>query len=130
MDSKRRMEATAAIWGPISFAMFGLFLSGGIADGLTIIHLIIAIVLAVAGLVGTGMLWNWGTVGMFTEMNVADKQHEKPKRDHIEKALKDLSTLSDEELMILKQRLSTGEINDDMLHQYLVSDDGELVQYK
>ena len=128
MDGKRRMEATAAIWGALSFAMFGLFLSGGMADGVGVMHLIITIVLVLGGFLGTGLLWNWGTIGMFNEMNAGKtSSHEKPKRDRIEQALRDLSN---EELVVLKQRLSSGEINDDVLHQYMAGDDGERVDYR
>ena len=128
MDTNNRKEATAAIWVPMSLALIALFISGGMANGINGYHFVIAIVLASAGLVGVGFIWSWGAPGI-VDKNAGEHYtaSEKAKRDRIENALKDLSKLSDEELMILKQRLSTGEINDDMLHEYLVGDDGELV---
>ena len=50
----------------------------------------------------------------------------KSKRERIDNMLRDMS---DNELLELKQRLSTGEMNDDNILDYL-GDDGELVLRK
>lgn len=120
MSNKSRAEVTMAMWGSIAFAMFGLFLSGGIADGLTVIHLVIAIVLCAAAFGSTAFIFNWDNP------EADSKQIEKVKRDRLDKVLRDLS---DEELVALKKRLSTRDVDDEVLYDYLVGDDGELIDH-
>ena len=52
---------------------------------------------------------------------------EKRKRERLENVLRDLS---DEDLVRLKKRLSDGTINDGVLYDRMVGDDGELVDYR
>src|SRR5262245_29442940 len=120
MNNDARLELTRFLWGSMAVALFGLFISGGMADGLTAIHLMIAIVLIGAAVGMTGFLWRSGN---FETSGLQEQHKEKVKRDRIESVLRNLSN---EELTALKKRLSTGAIDDDVLYDYL-GDDGELV---
>ncbi len=57
----------------------------------------------------------------------AVSDEEKRKRDRLDAVLRELS---DADLVRLRQRLSTGEINDDVLYRELVGDDGEFYNEK
>jgi hypothetical protein len=50
---------------------------------------------------------------------------EKRKRDRLDAVLRELS---DEDLLRLRERLSTGDIDDDVLYERLVGEDGEFIQ--
>ena len=122
MPNNSRTVVTLMIWASIAVALFGLFLSGGMAGGLTVIHLAIAIVLIGAVVGMTGFLWRSGN---FEASDMQEQYNEKAKRDRIESVLRNLSN---DELTALKKRLSTGAIDDDVLYDYL-GDDGELVDH-
>jgi hypothetical protein len=122
MPNNSRTVVTLMIWASIAVALFGLFLSGGMAGGLTVIHLAIAIVLIGAVVGMTGFLWRSSN---FEASDLQEQYNEKAKRDRIESVLRNLSN---DELTALKKRLSTGAIDDDVLYDYL-GDDGELVDY-
>jgi len=49
---------------------------------------------------------------------------EKRKRDRLDAVLRDLS---DDELIRLRERLSDGSVNDDILYDHLLGEDGELI---
>lgn len=80
------------------------------------------------------MLWGGSSLFLSTEnkgaqqqeQNNAKQDSEKRKRERLENVLRDLSN---EDLIRLKQRLSDGIINDEVIYQRMVGDDGELVDY-
>lgn len=64
----------------------------------------------------------------FYEETIAQKATEesieKRKRDRIDNVLRELS---DDDLLILRQRLQDGVVDDDVLYEHMVGDDGELM---
>ena len=113
MSNKNRTEITAAVWGSIAFALFGLFLSGLGNAGLTVIHLVIALALLIVPLVTTAFIWDWGRA---FAVNQGESTAEKVKRDRLEEVLRNLSNA---ELQALKERFRNNEIDDEMLYNYL-----------
>lgn len=63
-----------------------------------------------------------GLSGVLVERYVAAQSFEKRKRNHIDSVLHDLT---DSDLMRLKQRLVTGTVDDDVLYDEFMGDDGE-----
>lgn len=123
MDNHTRLQATRYIWITTGVSLFSLFLSAGLASGLESTHVVLGIAICIASFLSTGSVWNWGEVG---ESSAVDLQaQEKAKRERIDGVLRDLSN---EELIALKQRLSDGTVDDEMLYQRMtLSDDGEIV---
>jgi hypothetical protein len=73
--------------------------------------------------------------GLFASIIIRDKTQnqkqignenslEKRKRERIDSVLRDLSS---EDLLRLKERLNDGTLNDELLYNQLVDDDGELI---
>lgn len=73
---------------------------------------------------GKGRFYRSQRTGAAEETDATEDDEEKRKRDRIDSVLRDLS---DEDLHRLQERLSAGTINDDVLYQQLVGDDGEFV---
>lgn len=123
MDNHIRLQATKYIWITTGISLFSLFLSAGLASGLEAGHVILGIAICIAGFLSTGTVWNWGEPGMASVVDM--EAQEKVKRERIDGVLRDLSN---EELIALKQRLSDGTVDDDVLYQRMtLSDDGEIV---
>ena len=123
MNSHTRLQATKYIWITMGIALFSLFLSAGIANGLEAGHVILGITLCIAGFLSTAVVWNKDDLEETSALNMGAR--EKAKRERIDEVLRDLSN---EELFALKQRLSDGAIDDDLLYQRMtLSDDGEIV---
>ena len=55
----------------------------------------------------------------------AETDIEKRKRERIDSVLRDLSS---DDLVILQQRLQDGNIDDDLLYEHIVGDDGEMIR--
>jgi len=153
MDTKQRTEATQTVWGMLVFILIGLAWTGAIGDDV----LPVIVLGLIAGVAATGFIWNWGgALQNNTDVHsrrksldddiladVEDALHEldvalddmldmkqdgggkqKRKREQIDAALR---KMSDEELLELRQRLSTGNVSGEVLYQQLIDDDGELV---
>jgi hypothetical protein len=80
----------------------------------TLQELVIAVpgILAAAGVLVTGFIWNWGQLPDTSHHEV----NESLKRNRLTMALRDLS---DDELKRLRQRLSNGDIDDEQLARLL-----------
>ncbi len=83
----------------------------------------LAMVSALPLLVGMSVVWR-----MYREdqRTVTYEEQEKRKRDRLDEVLRDLS---DEELIRLRQRLSDGSVDDDMLYEQIIGTDGEFVRH-
>lgn len=102
----------------LRFSRYGLLVIGG------------AMLLAI--LINLGIWFGEGIARAFDDdlyENLADNSAtddlEKRKRERIDTVLRDLS---DEDLYILQQRLQDGNINDEILYEHMIGDDGELVR--
>ena len=102
----------------LRFSRYGLLVIGG------------ALLLAI--LINLGIWFGEGIARAFDDdlyENLADNSAtddlEKRKRERIDTVLRDLS---DEDLYILQQRLQDGNINDEILYEHMIGDDGELVR--
>ena len=60
-----------------------------------------------------------------TTVDTTTEDVEKRKRERIDSVLRDLSN---EDLLVLQQRLQDGNIDDDLLYEHIVGDDGELIR--
>ena len=109
-----RTFLVAVLWFFSAIVLGALFISATAQGELTTGHISLAILILCAVFVATPLLSRWkdGTVTF-----------EKSKRERIDTMLRDMS---DEEVLELKQRLSTGTVNDENILDYL-SSDGELV---
>lgn len=117
---KERAATVRRIWGFLIFGMIALSIFMGEVGGLL---LPIFLVMIIGGIISTAVVWNSGTD--LVERHLNDEYHaEKAKRDRLDSVLR---TLSNDELYRLRERLSTGEIDDDQL-AYMIGDDGELIQ--
>ena len=102
----------------LRFSRYGLLVIGG------------ALLLAI--LINLGIWFGEGIARAFDDdlyENLADNSAtddlEKRKRERIDTVLRDLS---DEDLYILQQRIQDGNINDEILYEHMIGDDGELVR--
>lgn len=77
----------------------------------------IPVVLAVSGIAVTGFIYNWGQL---PNESSHDASSESFKRNRLTMALRDLS---DSELASLRQRLASGDIDDDQLARLLDESD-------
>ena len=115
-----RVIATALIWVT--------YLGGSVAAVMEMAGwgVLLAIVLMIPAIVFTGLLWAWERISGVTQqrMQAVSEDGEKRKRDRIDNVLRDLS---DKDLLRLRERLSDGAIDEDLLYQQIVGDDGELV---
>lgn len=97
-----------------------------LAEQLGIWVTLLAFVLMIPLIVVMGATWNmFGTEGVKDKSNSKESSTEKRKRERIDTVLRDLS---DDDLMLLRQRLQDGTIDEDVLYDHMVGDDGELIQ--
>ena len=123
MSNDNRVQITAVVWIAMAIALFGLFISGLGDAGLTVIHLMMAtLILAVPSAI-TGLIWGWWGPGVAADEAQNEAQSEKVKRERIEEVLRNLSNA---ELVALKKRLQSNEINDDVLYAYLEEEEDVL----
>ena len=85
---------------------------------------LLAFVLMMPMVVALGAMW-----GMFGNQSQSDEANqiadtEKRKRERLDTVLRDLS---DEDLLMLRKRLQEGSIDDGVLYDRLIGDDGEIV---
>lgn len=71
-----------------------------------------------------GMAGIWRMYRDDASYSYQEQDEEKRKRDRLDSVLRDLS---DEDLIRLRERLSDGAIDDEVLYQQMVGADGELV---
>ncbi len=87
--------------------------------------ILLAFVLMIPLIVSTWATWN-----MFgpDSKSVTEEStvNEKRKRERIDNVLRDLS---DDDLVLLRQRLQDGTIDEDILYDRMIGDDGELVNH-
>lgn len=125
MDNNTRREATKYVWTAVGWALFALFIGTGMGGGIQAGHTILGVAVLVAATGSTGFIWNFGDLPAIAEKAQDDAEQEKVKRERIDTVLRDLSS---EELIALKNRLSDGIVDDDLLYDRMrLSDDGELV---
>ena len=94
--------------------------------------LLIGIAVGTAMLINLGIWFGEGIARAFDDdiyENFADKTEtdsvEKRKRERIDTVLRDLSS---DDLIALRQRLGDGTIDDEILYEHMVGDDGELMR--
>jgi hypothetical protein len=73
----------------------------------------VPIMFTVAGIVMSGFIWNWGQL---PDTASQDRASEDLKRNRLTQALRNLS---DDELHRLRQRLASGDVDDDQLARLL-----------
>jgi hypothetical protein len=117
MSEQSRVQLIGVMWFFTGIALAALFISAAAIRELTTGH--IAIAFAILGLVGIAspFLLRW---------KGDESAQEKAKQGRIDKLLNDMS---DDELVELKRRLSSVDVDDDMV-VHSVGDDGELVRRK
>lgn len=74
-----------------------------------------------------GMTWQFDLVlrSKEKESTMVEESSEKRKRERLDNVLRDLS---DDDLMTLRQRLQDGTIDEEVLYERMIGDDGELIQ--
>lgn len=92
----------------------------------------LAFILFIPLLISNYLLWRGqrgeeGAMRFNFDFNSDEDDREKRKRDRIDTVLRDLS---DDDLIRLRERLADGTINDNVLYEKIVGDDGELVDYQ
>ncbi len=118
-----RVVATALIW--ISY------LTGSVTAVIEMAGwgVLLALILMIPAIVFTGLLWAWERISGVADQRrqAVSEQQEKRKRERIDTVLRDLS---DDDLLRLRERLSDGVIDEDILYNRFVGDDGELAYHQ
>lgn len=112
-----RAFLTSMLWFLSAVVLGVLFIASAFQGEFTILHLSFALLVVTLVVIATPLLARWKD---------AETALEKEKRQHIDNLLRDMS---DEQLVTLKQRLASGELNEEKFVEYLESD-GELVGRK
>lgn len=115
-SEETRGSLTGGLWFFSTLALIALFIGSGLQGELTIGHIVLAFTIIGLAVGATPILLRW-------KGDEAETEREKAKRERIDNMLRDMS---DDELLELKARLSSGEFSDEQVLDYL-SDDGELV---
>ena len=114
-DAKTNISVVMIMWFLATIMLAALFIGAGLQGEFTVFHAVFASIIFGLALIGTPLAY-YG-------LREDETDTAKAKRERIDTMLRDMS---DDELLELKQRLSTGDYNEDSLLDY-VSDDGELV---
>ncbi|GAB5494146.1 MAG: hypothetical protein Phog2KO_43610 [Phototrophicaceae bacterium] len=114
-DAKINISTVLIIWFLTTLMLAAVFLGAGLQGEFTIFHTVFAGIILSLAVIGTPLA--------FYFLRDDETDIAKAKREKIDTMLRDMS---DDELLELKQRLSTGDYDEDALLDY-VSDDGELV---
>jgi hypothetical protein len=121
MDTSNRSAASTIMWITyLAMVWFSLEPLGAWA-------ILLAFVLMMPLMGAMGMMWSMGGKSekrSAKKLATEAKEQEKRKRERIDNVLRDLSS---DDLSRLKQRLEDGSIDDDMLYNQMIGDDGELV---
>jgi hypothetical protein len=122
-----RLAATRYIWTAFGLMMLALMSTSIFGNSsLGVGHVIIAVVLAAAAFLSTGMVWNWGDASNSSVNAVALAT--KQKRSSVERLANELDSMSEDDLEHLRTRLS-GDVREVLTaSSYGVTDDGELMR--
>jgi hypothetical protein len=129
---KTRIFLTALILFTLSFFIYQIAWYAGYDYGTSGIQLpswnVIAFFLVLVSILSIWATWNFELRRIERSKALSSKQEdsiEKKKRDRLDSVLHDLS---DEDLLQLKKRLSSGMIDDELLEERIVGEDGELLR--
>ncbi|NDJ63096.1 MAG: hypothetical protein GYB67_18395 [Chloroflexi bacterium] len=117
MSDEQRASLTGGLWFFSALALMALFISAAVQRELTFGHVVIAFVILALDVVGTVY---------FSSLRTREAAQDKAKGQRIDGLLHDLS---DEELIILRQRLLDVDPQRETIANYL-EDDGELALRK
>lgn len=121
MDNSGRSAASVIMWlSYLGMVWFSI-------DSLGAWAILLAFVLMMPLMGAMGMMWSLGGKSERREAKKAARKQEaeeKRKRERIDNVLRDLSS---EDLKRLKQRLEDGVIDEEVLYNQMVGDDGELL---
>jgi hypothetical protein len=115
-----RLASTVVIWALLLGAMIALSLI--LAPFLEEIVIAIPVIFTAAGVLLSGFIWQWGQMPNEAERIAVS---ESLKRNRLTLALRDLS---DDELKRVRQRLASGDINDELAE--LLDDESEISKAK
>jgi len=117
-NTQVRGFATVIIWITYMALIFLGMESLGAWVSLLAFVLMLPLIVVIGGM--------WGMFGKDSHASDDEKieDTEKRKRERLDNVLRDLS---DEDLLILQKRLQNGAIDDSVLYDRLVGDDGEIV---
>jgi hypothetical protein len=107
-------------FGAVLIAVTAIGIESGRGGGLSVLALLIATPL-LAHLIS--LVWRYSLV-LIDEQEEGSESLEKRKRERLDSVLR---ALSDEDLLHLKKRLVDGSLNDDLLYEDMLGDDGELL---
>lgn len=115
-----RVIATGFMW---LMYLMGIFISVESIGGWAIL---LALVLMIPLIAVSALMWSWERISGVKDSRMmgATENQEKRKRERLDNVLRDLSS---NDLMSLKQRLMNGSVDDDILYDEMLGDDGELV---
>lgn len=118
MGSSDKAAATVIMWLTyLAMIWFALGELGGWA-------ILLAFVLMMPLMGGMAFMWTTGNKEAAIHIERAKQDNsEKRKRERLDSVLRDLS---DDDLLRLRERLNDGSIDDDVLYDRIVGDDGEL----
>ncbi|MGB1287028.1 MAG: hypothetical protein ACPG7F_10880 [Aggregatilineales bacterium] len=123
MFIQEKAETTRTIW---KFLIGGMVLMALFLGELGVLLIPIYAMMLVAASITTHSIWN----GNFSQADTQEYR-EKAKRERLDTVIRNLST---QELQVLRERLTTGAINEDDLYDilgdeegYYIDDDGELL---
>jgi hypothetical protein len=116
MDKHKETQiaTVSGIWFGAVILMATLFISAGLQGAFTITHFVFVGLILILAIIGTPL----AILGTRVDSDVA-----KSKRQRIDTMLQDMS---DDELLELKQRLTSGDYTEEALLDY-IADDGELI---
>lgn len=115
MSEESRGNLLIALWFLSALALIALFISAGLQGELTSGHILLASVLLALGTSGSVFL---------LRLKDGETSQEKTKHHRIDSVL---STMSDDELIELKRRLSDSDLDEKIIVDS-VGDDGEIVR--
>lgn len=124
-DTFWRAISTIVIWAlmMVSIIIGSIFLPGTIGSDVIAFYIVIAI----AAVISTGFVWNSDAGNRDTQRAEAQQAEsaeaatlEKRKRDRLDAVIR---TLSDDQLLTLRERLASGEITDAQLTRMLGDDE-------
>ena len=117
-DVESRGCVTVVMWISYLAIVYVAMTSMGVWSG------IIAFIVMIPLVAAMGMVWNmFGNENAHLAQSEADI--EKRKRERLDDVLRNLSN---EDLLALRHRLQDGDINDEILYDEIVGDDGEFLR--
>lgn len=121
MDTSNRSAASTIMWITYLAMVWFSF------EPLGVWAILMAFVLMMPLMGAMGMMWSMGSSksqkSRKKQAANQSEEQEKRKRERLDNVLRDLSS---DELIRLKQRLTDGSIDDNILYEQMIGDDGEL----